>query len=258
MSTKKIFNFYYDLCCQKLTVYSGTSSDEIKSTIREILEIPQDKQVRYLDEEGNPIVISSALPDQIKIYVEIKKTFTEKFIEENKAKNDNNNIPTHDSIKWIWNKEDKDNFQYENLNEDKTVKHVGSGMGFAKGTLIMETGEYYYTILFEPLQCCVFGSVCSIDINKGENVDWFDFWRLWPDYPDPHENFPGPVINAGFYVNMNKKLLILYDHNKKKEIKRINFKEEWKKICPCVYFKHNVSITISSDALKVKPDFVSV
>ena len=90
MSVKKVFNFYYDLCCQKLTVYNGTSSDEIKSTIREILEIPQDKQVRFLDEEGNPIVISSALPDQIKIYVEIKKTFTEKFLEENQEKNENN------------------------------------------------------------------------------------------------------------------------------------------------------------------------
>ena len=152
MSTKKIFNFYYDLCCQKLAVYSGTSAEEIKSTIMEILEIPQDKQVRYLDEEGNPIVISSALPDQIKIYVEIKKTFTEKFLEENKAKN---TTTTNNSIKWVWNK-DEDDLEYKNSNEDKTVKHCGDGMGFAKGTLIMEEGEYYYTILFEPLQCCVF------------------------------------------------------------------------------------------------------
>ena len=254
MSTKKIFNFYYDLCCQKLAVYSGTSADEIKSTIREILEISQDKQVRYLDEEGNPIVISSALPDQIKIYVEIKKTFTEKFLEENKAKN---TTTTNNSIKWVWNK-DEDDLEYKNSNEDKTVKHCGDGMGFAKGTLIMEEGEYYYTILFEPLQCCVFGSVCDIDMTEWGDVDWFDFWTLWPDYPDPHENFPGPVINAGFYVNMAKKLLIVFDNNKKKEIKRINFNEEWEKICPCIYFKHGVSITVSSDAIKAKPDFVTV
>ena len=254
--SKKTFNFYYDLCCQKLTVYSGTSSEEIKSTIREILEIPQDKQVRYLDEEGYPIVISSALPDQIKIYVEIKKTFTEKFIEENKAKN--NNTPTPNSIQWVWNKDNEDDLEYRNSNEDKTVKHVGDGMGFAKGTLIMESGEYYYTILFEPLQCCISSSVCPIDTANGNKVEWFDFWNIWPDYPDPHENFPGPVINAGFYVNMNKKLFVVCDNNKKKEIKRYNFKEEWNKICPCVYFKHGVSITVSSDAIKTKPDFVSV
>ena len=55
--------------------------------------------MRFLEEEGNPIVISSALPDQIKIYVEIKKTFTEKFLEENQEKNENN----PNLIKWVWN-----------------------------------------------------------------------------------------------------------------------------------------------------------
>jgi len=57
---------------------------------------------------------------------------------------------------------------------------------------------------------------------------------------------------------MAKKLLIVFDNNKKKEIKRINFNEEWEKICPCIYFKHGVSITVSSDAIKAKPDFVTV
>ena len=73
--------------------------------------------MRFLDEEGNPIVISSALPDQIKIYVEIKKTFTQKFLEENKEKNENN----PNLIKWVWNK----GLEYENLIENKIVKHMG-------------------------------------------------------------------------------------------------------------------------------------
>ena len=41
---KKFFNFYYDLCCQNLTVYPGIISDKIKSVIREILEIPTVKK----------------------------------------------------------------------------------------------------------------------------------------------------------------------------------------------------------------------
>ena len=90
-------NFYYDLCCQKLAVYPGTSSDEIKSTIREILEIPADKKVNYLDEEGNPIVISSALPNEIKIYIQIKKTFTEQIMEK-KESSPNNAL---NSIEWF-------------------------------------------------------------------------------------------------------------------------------------------------------------
>ena len=32
MSEKKTFNFYYDLCCQKLTVYKGTTSEELIDT----------------------------------------------------------------------------------------------------------------------------------------------------------------------------------------------------------------------------------
>ena len=91
---KKIFNFYYDLYCQKITVYQGTPSNEIISTLRDILQIPSEAKLEYLDEDGYPIVISSALPNEIKIYVKIKKTFTEKFIESQKNNNSNNNKNT--------------------------------------------------------------------------------------------------------------------------------------------------------------------
>ena len=37
---KKIFKFYYDLSCQKLTMYEGTPSNEIKTTLYDILQIP--------------------------------------------------------------------------------------------------------------------------------------------------------------------------------------------------------------------------
>ena len=65
------------------------------------------------------------------------------------------------------------------------------------------------------MQCCVFAGIYPIgeplDENKAKEGNEFlaklDFWRLWPDYCDPHNNFPGPVIDAGFYVNMNSKLL---------------------------------------------------
>ena len=85
-----------------------------------------------------------------------------------------------------------------------------------------------------------------------------DFWTLWTDYCNPHINFPGPVIDAGFYVNMDKKLLIIYDNKKNKEIYRKNFPSDWTKVCPIVNFKHVVSITISSNAIKGKPDFIHI
>ena len=53
----KTFYFYYDMSCQNLVVYLGTPSDEIKHTIRDLLNIPSNTKVEYLDENGNPIVI---------------------------------------------------------------------------------------------------------------------------------------------------------------------------------------------------------
>lgn len=85
-----------------------------------------------------------------------------------------------------------------------------------------------------------------------------DFWKLWSDYPDPHEQFPGPVIEAGFYVNMNLKLMVIYDPKLKKELKRLNFNSDWKIVSPIVNFKHTVSITIISEAILGKPDYIQI
>ncbi len=98
-NTGKTFHFYYDMSCQNLVVYPGTPSDEIKNTIRDLLNIPRYSKVEYLEENGNPIVISSALPDKVKIYVKIKKTFTEKFIEEQSK---NKEQTSSRSINWKW------------------------------------------------------------------------------------------------------------------------------------------------------------
>ena len=127
---------------------------------------------------------------------------------------------------------------------------------------MFDTVLIYYTLLFEPLQCCVYAGIYPIETTDEEKARKFlsemDFWRLWPDYDDPHNNFPGPIIEAGFYVNMNLKILIIYDNKKNKEIFRTVFPSEWTKVCPIVNFKHVVSITISSDAIKGKPYFIKL
>ena len=268
---KKIFNFYYDLYCQKITVYQGTPSNEIISTLRDILQIPSEAKLKYLDEDGYPIVISSALPNEIKIYVKIKKTFTEKFIESQKNNNSNNNnknAQIENSIDWFWLESDSPS-THKRKNDNKTIYQPGNErVSRCKGSLIIDSGECYYTLLFEPLQCCVFASICnaedenvynyrSEEEDEDNKIDWVDFWRLWPDYNDPHDYFPGPVIEAGFYVNMDKKLVVIYDAKLKKENKRYNFNQKWKKISPIVFFKHVVSITVSSKAVKGKPDFIN-
>ena len=159
----KLFYFYYDMSCQNLAIYPGTPSDEIKNTIRELLNIPPESKVEYLDEDGNPIVISSALPDKIKIYVKIKKTFTEKFIEEQSK----NKIPTKpESINWTWLESDEPKYHLRKNNDKTIYQKYNHCIAITKGTLIIESGEIYFTLLFEPLQCCVFAGIYPIEEEK--------------------------------------------------------------------------------------------
>ena len=193
------------------------------------------------------------MPNNINIYVQIKKTFTEQYFEQNQDISNNQ----ENTIEWFWTEEEGEK-AYELKNNNKTVTHTSSNCSsFCKGNLIMNSGEYYYTIFFEPLQCCVFASICSSDYSKKfDEIDWLDFWRLWPEYPDPHMTFPGPVIHAGFYINMNKKLMIIFDDKTKKEIKRSNFNEKLNSICPIIQFKHHVSVSVGSKAIKGRPSFI--
>lgn len=57
---------------------------------------------------------------------------------------------------------------------------------------------------------------------------------------------------------MNLKLLVIYDNKKKKEIKRVNFSSSWNKVSPYVEFKHVVSVTISSNAIQGRPNFIKI
>ncbi len=57
---------------------------------------------------------------------------------------------------------------------------------------------------------------------------------------------------------MDKKLVVIYDVSAEKEVKRFNFNKNWKKISPIVFFKHEIYITISSNAIEGKPDFITL
>lgn len=82
--------------------------------------------------------------------------------------------------------------------------------------------------------------------------------NIWPDIPDNDRGsfFPGKTVEAGFYINMDSKLLIIYDNRQKKEIGRRQF--YFTKVSPFVEFKHEVSVTITSQAIPGKPDFIKI
>ena len=264
----KTFYFYYDMSCQNLVVYPGTPSEEIKNTLRDILNIPENipekSKLEYLDGDGNPIVISSALPDQIRIYVKIKKSFTDKYIEEQKNK-EIKQLPN--AIDWIW-LESSSPSSHKRKNDNKTIyQQYNTCVANTKGSLEIESGEYYYTLLFEPMRCCVSAGLTGTGITKyvKENKDFaflnnltFTLLQVWPDIPDNDRGslFRGKTVEAGFYINMDSKLLIIYDNRQKKEVTRRNF--ECTKVSPFVEFKHEVSVTITSQAIPGKPDFIKI
>ena len=257
---KKVFNFYYDLTCQKLTVYSGTPANEIISTFRELLKIHSAKQLEYLDEEGYPIVVSSALPNEIKIYVKIKKTFTERFIE-SQNKNKDNKIADN-SIEWFWLESDSPRICQRKNNNKTLYQPPYKSNVKCKGSLIISSGEYYYSIIFEPLSCCLSVSVFNAEDEEvysnyrndddDRKIEWITLRGL------PIDKIIGPFNNFGFYVNMDKKLVVIYDVSAEKEIKRFNFNKKWTKVSPIVSFKHEISITILSNAIPGKPDFITL
>jgi hypothetical protein len=244
---KKLFKLYHDMCEQKLIVYTGTSQAEIKDTIYEILDIPTTEKIQVLDEEGNPIVLSSNLPNEIQLYIQIKKSYTDKLF--------SSELPQQEagSIEWFWNTPSNKSHMLKNNN--KTVYQPSNEtQSWCLGDLVMEKGEFYYTLLFEPLQCCV--QVCVYPIGqvlKEVMEDYNDFWRLWTEYKSPNEH-PGPVVEAGFYINMDTKEYAIYDHKEKTLLKKCEIK--WSKVCPAVYFKHVVSVTITSNALMGKPEWM--
>jgi hypothetical protein len=258
----KTFYFYYDMSCQNLVVYPGTPSEEIKNTLRDILNIPEKSKLEYLDGDGNPIVISSALPDQIRIYVKIKKSFTDQYIEENKNKVIKQ-LPN--AIDWIW-LESSSPSSHKRKNDNKTIfQQYNTCVAKTIGSLEIENGEYYYTLLFEPMRCCVSAGITGSIKNERENKDFsfmsnitFTLLHIWPDIPDNDRGsaFRGKTIEAGFYINMDSKLLILYDNRQKKEVTRRKF--YFTKVSPFVEFKHEVSVTITSQAIPGKPDFIKI
>ncbi len=262
--TKKVFNIYYNMCCQRIVVYSGVPQSEIFNTIYELLSIPKESKINILDEDGIPVVLSSYLPSYINLYVQIQKTFTDKLFEGLQLQTNVTQAITlqvksaEEKYDWIWNEPSASSHKLKNNN--KTVyQPQNETMSSCKGSLIMTTGEFFYSLLIEPLQCCVYASVYPInDEVEYENFEFCDFWNLWTDYPDPHSTFPGPVIEAGFYVNMNQNLVIICDNKKNKELKRFNIKSTWKSVSPVVYFKHVVSVTIISEAVRTKPDWIIV
>lgn len=243
VDSKKTISVYYQSFEQKISFFKNTPLDAIDQLVKRLLKIAQSSTLFYLDEEGIPLVlVPEAIPNGSKVYVQVEGEEQAKATEASQ------------SVDWGWLTPSNDSHKLKD--DNKTVyQPVNNTMSWCFGDLVMEKGEVYYTLHFNPLVCCVYAGVESPNphIKSSEFIQKIDFSKRFLESIGQKKRFPGPQVTAGFYINMEKKLLVITNHEKRSEIWRGVF--PWEKVSPALQFKHVVSVTITSSSNQ-KPDWI--
>lgn len=133
----KSFTFYYKQTQQTLSLAAGTSQQEIVDTLKMIFGIPANKKLFFLGGEGNPIILSSALPSGIKLTV-----LDEEY---NIAKLGG----VQSSGKWKWKHESGgqviDEYSFRTSDESKTTFY---------GDIKITKGKHWWKIQLAEIFCC--------------------------------------------------------------------------------------------------------
>ena len=129
-SSLKSFTFYYKTAQQTLSLAAGTSQQEIIETLRTVFGIPANKKLLFLGGEGNPIILSSALPSGIKLTV-LDEDYHASTI----------NGPSSENTKWKWKQHEGgvkiDDYSFETASESRTTFY---------GDIKMSKGKYWWRI----------------------------------------------------------------------------------------------------------------
>jgi len=225
---------------QKLSVYPGTPQSEIISSILTILHL---ETAQFLYSEGSPLVLSSYMPTGTQIFVSVPKAVV---------------LPKQ--VNWKWHtpinpQTDEDSTTHFLKDSDLTVYQPSNESSCGTyGTVKFSSGEKYWTLRIDPLQCCVEAGVLAANKSNWSKLlgEKTCFWTLFEkEGHDPHGTFPGPTIEAGFYLNMidTPHTLTVTDHETKKVLARVNI--PYSEVYPAVFFKHVVSISITGTDLAI-------
>ena len=240
--SKRVWTIYRDDIEQRVAVYTGTSYDEIIILIKQLFKINENQNLLFLDEDGIPIVISSAIPNNTKIYLQIHQSVTEKFF------NENQQIVL---VNWTWLEPGNDSHKRKN-NNMTIFQPVNRNQSYCYGSLVIEKGTHYFTLLFEPLMCCVFAGVHRAGENlRNLSSSFLTDINLPSLFENKIKSSLKSAIYIGFLVDMNKKILVITSHQDKEIKKSFKIPNEWEKVSPLVYFKHEVSITIVDSKLEI-------
>jgi hypothetical protein len=208
-TTKKKFYFYYKGTEQRLTVYEGTTQDEIKHTIKDLFAIENEKQIIFMDDDGDPIVISSFIPDKTKIFIQEGDIITSK-IQTQTIQNE--------PKPWTW-KQDISKANFINANTFQTYKEDSA---IVYGDIKIDSGIHYWKIKISQIWCCHNSGITVCQFN-GDN-----FCTYHDNGPKHALGLPGKIpgeksgpadtgcadlnlkdMTLGYYVDITKKLFIL-------------------------------------------------
>lgn len=239
---KRVWSIFYDNTEQKITVFPETKLSDIIKNIRTIYNFPRDQQLLFLDDNGIPIVLSSSIPTGTKIFMQKKQTYTQTTITQTNI-NPLSNTP---EFYWL----EPSNSSHKRKNNNLTVyQPYHENMSHCFGSIIITSGKYYFTLLFEPLICCVFGGIEDSNKRNQEriNSEFINEIKLYQllgldRHEGPLSSFP--AYEVGFLVDMEKKILTVTNHRAKKLLTKQVF--TWNQVSPFVFFKYVVSITITS------------
>lgn len=291
--TKKKFNFYYKNSVQILKLYEGTKQEEIISTLYKLLNVDQSKILYFYDEDGDQIVISSSMPNDIKIFIKDEFLVGNKEFgkqdENNKDSNlsinsdvntDQTNINKEISIEksvinekeWSWIQTNSVTFlnknSFKTSDENKTLVF---------GNISFTSGVYYWSFKISHLYCCHdFGIIENTNPHNFKASYWNDSTEnvLQIGLPSILEGeevssvysnkITGPAYTSlgdanlknmyfGCFLDMDKKYFCIFNETKEKLYKSTKL-NKIEKATP-YYFanKHGETIDL---VIKNPPDFV--
>lgn len=253
------WKLFYSGFEQNITVYPGTSRDDIMANLRQVLRLAADADVLLLDQDGDPVAVSAAIPSGTKLHVELRQTPEERAASRVQGASSASiaGQPAADEssrLTFTWDPATNTSSRTHPLsNGNCTISQpTNESCAGVLGSKVFVNGWHYWTLLFDPLQCCVYGGVVPVGGNPAALCQDFEpFWRLFEKIGhDPHGTFPGPTVEVGFLLDLTTtpRKLTVVDHATMRAVG--GFSLPWAGgVQPAVHFKHEVSVTITGSAL---------
>jgi len=111
----------------------------------------------------------------------------------------------------------------------------------------MRTGQHYFTLQIEPLEDCVQAGIEAakrVD-ELSPNLQFLSSIKLKRLFQEKDRS----SYEAGFFVDMDQKVLKVTDHSRQKILTTKSFTFDYTR--PAVKFKYSVSITIKEPNLSI-------